>query len=149
MSYSGGTPDPGETIKDLQRAIGKTEQDKGFRDDWFLAEKLEMYAVGLNREGSVPDKASQTMILAAAKALRANVIGMKMMLAVSEVAEALDSLRMTGVEDLHFGNIEEEYADAIIRLLANADLLGLDVGDAMMRKITKNKTRPHMHGKKL
>jgi hypothetical protein len=42
-----------------------------------------------------------------------------------------------------------ELADAVIRILDLASWLGIDIGAVMDMKIAYNKTRPHLHGRKV
>lgn len=77
----------------------------------------------------------------------------------SEVSEALESYRETGIE--HLGKVCHqidtgkpegftiELADVIIRI---ADLCGkydLDIESALIEKMSYNKTRPYRHGNKV
>jgi NTP pyrophosphatase (non-canonical NTP hydrolase) len=41
----------------------------------------------------------------------------------------------------------EELADAVIALLSTGVELGIDVGTEIVRKVEKNRQRPHKHGK--
>lgn len=45
--------------------------------------------------------------------------------------------------------LEEELADIIIRVMDNAQFLGVDIGSALLRKHQFNATRAHRHGGKL
>lgn len=45
-------------------------------------------------------------------------------------------------------NIEEEYADIVIRALDQCKRLGIDIERAVIVKHHYNKTRPEMHGRK-
>lgn len=45
-------------------------------------------------------------------------------------------------------NLEEEYADIVIRVLDQCRRLGIDIARAVATKHAYNVTRPHMHGKK-
>lgn len=67
----------------------------------------------------------------------------KLMLIVSEVAEAID-----GIDD----NLEEEMADIIIRCLdligfINEEQMKIDIDNEIERKLEHNTKRPRMHGK--
>ena len=46
-----------------------------------------------------------------------------------------------------FTSVEEEYADAIIRIMDSSKKRGLRVSAALVSKMHYNVTRPHMHGK--
>jgi NTP pyrophosphatase (non-canonical NTP hydrolase) len=45
--------------------------------------------------------------------------------------------------------MEEEMADIIIRVLDTAGFFGLDIGEAIRKKLEYNRTRPQRHGGKL
>lgn len=79
-----------------------------------------------------------------------NAIGTKLMLVVTEVAEAMEALR-----DGHLSYYEKdgkpegmitELADTVIRCMHLADLLGLDLEDAIERKMAYNEKREYRHG---
>lgn len=74
----------------------------------------------------------------------------EMMLICSEIFEAFEDVR-NGKEKSDkipdFTPLEEEWADAVIRLLESAYARGLRLGDAVRAKHTYNMTRPHKHGK--
>lgn len=67
------------------------------------------------------------------------------MLIVSEIAEAMEAHRCKEGDD----RIAEELADAIIRILDTAKVMGLNIGSAVQAKAIKNADRPAMHGGKL
>jgi NTP pyrophosphatase (non-canonical NTP hydrolase) len=80
----------------------------------------------------------------------------KLMLTVSELAEALEELRAGHHPDITYYNPEKptkpegfpiELADAIIRLLQLAAACGIDMDGAVALKNAYNKTRPFKHGK--
>lgn len=74
------------------------------------------------------------------------------MLVVTEIAEAVEAMRDGGGESEKipgFSKEEEEFADAIIRILDFAGAKGYRLGPAIVAKHEFNKTRPHMHGGKL
>ena len=69
----------------------------------------------------------------------------------SELSEALEGLRKGNPESTKipgFSNVEEEYADAIIRILDDAGARGYDIGGAIIAKHKYNMTRENKHGKK-
>jgi NTP pyrophosphatase (non-canonical NTP hydrolase) len=66
-----------------------------------------------------------------------------LMLLVSEAAEALEAFRAHDRE-----NFAEECADMLIRTLDMACGLGIDMDDAVRKKLEKNKTRGWRHGGK-
>lgn len=72
------------------------------------------------------------------------VIATKLMLMVSEIAEAMEGHRK-GLNDDKLKDrpmIEVELADAVIRICDLAGALGLDLGGAIAAKIDFNATRP-------
>ena len=73
----------------------------------------------------------------------------KLMLIVTELAEAMEVYRTkepTGADIVHF---EEELADTAIRLFDLCGGLGIDLRKAIASKMEKNFQRPYLHGKKL
>jgi NTP pyrophosphatase (non-canonical NTP hydrolase) len=67
----------------------------------------------------------------------------KLMLVVTEVSEMAECVRIEDQE--HFA---EELADVLIRMLDIGITMGIDIDDAVARKMAKNRTRPKLHGKK-
>lgn len=67
----------------------------------------------------------------------------KMMLIVSEVAEAMEGYRKGQADDklAHRSMLEVELADALIRIYDLAGALNLDIGRAMAEKLLFNATR--------
>lgn len=89
------------------------------------------------------------------------------MLIVSEISEAVEADRkgLNCIYDLNqngliqdFGpesfkgmvkdTVEDELADALIRILDEAGRRGMDIEAHVMLKLAYNKTRPRLHGKK-
>lgn len=78
----------------------------------------------------------------------------------SELSEALEALRanddfldkpeLGAASDKipEFLGIEEEYADAIIRIMDHGKARGLRVGEALVEKMFYNEGRPYRHGDK-
>lgn len=86
--------------------------------------------------------------------------GDKMMLAVSELAEALEEYRNGHATDEVYyvqdkqGNdkpegIPIEIADCIIRLFDNCEFYNIDIVHALNLKMTYNEGREHLHGGKI
>lgn len=81
-------------------------------------------------------------------------IGEALMLVVSEAAEALECARKDidkpaeHIDPAQFSNLEEEFADMIIRILELGYGLNLSVGAAVVAKMKYNETRPYKHEKK-
>lgn len=71
------------------------------------------------------------------------------MLIVSEVAEAMESLRDVGADGIKVGegNVGEELADTHIRLFALEQLLDIRPGQEVTKKMGINNDRPHKHGR--
>lgn len=76
----------------------------------------------------------------------------KLMLIVCEVAETMEAYRKVKLDE---GNIEEEFADIIIRVLDCTGSVVLPSGrcinivEALEKKMNVNEKRPFLHGKKL
>lgn len=66
----------------------------------------------------------------------------KLMLVVTELAEAAEDVRHA-----NWAHFEEEIADTFIRLLDITGTLGIDIEDAISKKMTVNTNRPWRHGK--
>jgi len=69
----------------------------------------------------------------------------------SEISEALEGYRHNdAMSDKipEFTAMEEELADAIIRMLDTAGALKLRIGEALVAKLQYNLTRPYRHGGK-
>ena len=78
--------------------------------------------------------------------------GEKIALAHSELSEALEHHRQKKGYSVSkkvpgINNLEEEFADLIIRLLDTSERLGLNIAKAIEEKCKYNVTRPFMHGK--
>ena len=70
-------------------------------------------------------------------------VGEKLMLVVSEVAEAMEGHRKNMMDD-HLPNrkmVEVELADAVIRICDLSGFLGIDLGGAIAEKLEYNKNR--------
>lgn len=112
-------------INGLSAEIGEWSESKGFREDWAGA------------------------LIAESSAQQSNVISTKLMLTVSELSEALETLRDNGADGVlkGEGNFGEELADAVIRILDLAHMIGSPIGDEIMRKVESNNNRPYKHGR--
>ena len=69
----------------------------------------------------------------------------------SELSEALEALRAGGIMSDHipeFKGVEEELADAVIRIFDMSAARGYRLGEAIVAKMEFNQTRPHRHGGK-
>lgn len=115
---------------------GEMEQEKGFREDADHAQFLRELGRRLNL--NIDDIGRLEYIADRLDTLN-NVA--KLMLMVSELAEAMTELRK------HDGDgYGEELADVVIRVMANAHQNKIPLGDEIVRKIDKNSGRPHKHG---
>lgn len=65
-------------------------------------------------------------------------------LIMSELGEAVEAMRLDDNDKL-----AEELADTIIRIFDTSACFGLDLPQAILRKMQRNKSRSHMHGGKL
>jgi NTP pyrophosphatase (non-canonical NTP hydrolase) len=136
---------PAAVMNNLADEIGEWSVSKGFREDWELADALEDIAEG---EAGLTVIEGETLAKAA-NALRINIVGMKLMLTVSELSEALETLRDNGMAIMHgAGNFGEEIGDAEIRIKELANLLKIPIGDEVVRKVAANNDRPYKHGRK-
>lgn len=74
----------------------------------------------------------------------------KLMLVVSELGETAEAYRHDDPKSEKIpthSQMEEEIADAIIRLMDMAGYFRLDIAGAIMQKLKYNADRPHLHGK--
>jgi len=79
-------------------------------------------------------------------------VGEVLMLAVTELAEAMEAYREGNPQSEKvpgFSKMEEELADTIIRILDFAGGMNLDLDGALRAKMRYNETRPYRHGGKL
>jgi|TARA_B100000902_G_C27293635_1_gene908663 NTP pyrophosphatase (non-canonical NTP hydrolase) len=76
--------------------------------------------------------------------------GEAMALIHSEISEALEAMRSdnpTSSKILEFSSVEEELADAVIRIMDYCFGKDLDIAGAILAKIEYNYSRDYMHGK--
>lgn len=139
----------------LSNVVGDWAIGHGFREDWELADKLDELAERLHDEDVNANQEDYMMLWQSGEVLRTNVLGMKLMLSVSELAEALETLRRVGASGVlrGEGNFSEELADTHIRLLDLARLINprnkiKSVAEEVIDKIKVNAQRPYKHGKK-
>lgn len=78
-------------------------------------------------------------------------VGEKLMLMVSEIAEALEAQRdgsPLSEKIPPFSGMEEELADLVIRAMDFAYHHNMRLAEAILAKIDYNDTRPYKHGRK-
>lgn len=83
---------------------------------------------------------------------RERPIGEVLMLAVTELAEAMEAYRdgNPSSEKIDgYTKVEEELVDTIIRILDLAGGMKFDIEGALRAKMAYNETRPYRHGGKL
>lgn len=75
--------------------------------------------------------------------------GEKVALIHSELSEALEAHRKEQASDhlLGISGVDEELADAVIRIFDLAGKLQIDLGNVLISKMLFNLNRPHKHGK--
>ena len=84
-----------------------------------------------------------------------DVVTGKLLLIVTEIAEATEEMReghafdAVRSEDGKPCGFPTELADAVIRIFDLADACGINIDAEMERKHAYNRTRPHRHGGKL
>ena len=79
-------------------------------------------------------------------------IGEKLMLIVSEAAEAMEADRLGNPPDdkiPEYSGLEAELADVIVRIMDLGEGCNLRVAEALIAKMEFNATRDKMHGGKL
>jgi len=124
-------------FKRLQKALYRTNGRKGFHE-------IDNAIDSLTADYGVPEELVQKI-----KQAR---ISQKLMLVVSELAEAVEALRNGNPPDNHipkFSGFDAETADAVIRLmnLSERDSNGR-LADAIIAKAAYNSRRPKYHGGK-
>lgn len=148
----------------LAARCGNTADDKGFHQPVKDANSLDAFADLLERhsvghtvvertivDGENHDITIATELRRIASQHRMMHAGWKLMLIVSELGEAAESLRKTGVEGIgksNDDNFGEEMGDVLIRLLDLCAILNIPIGDETLDKMGVNTLRPHLHGKK-
>jgi len=141
-------------LNDLAKKIYQANVEKGFyEDNQEVIKFMESHG------------ATKQMIETVKKA----VVGQRLMLITSEIAEALEGNRKDrnakiesksyydGLADNEMFNhefekyikdtTEDEMADALIRILDYAGAYGIDIDFHVKQKLRYNSLRPHKHGK--
>jgi hypothetical protein len=137
-------------VNALQEECGRTAREHGFTDDWYAADWLERLAEDSGENPRLINQDDIDKLKHIASILRNNIVGTKLALIHSEISEALESLRKdggaAGILDGQ-GNVPEELADAIVRILDLGSIIKSPLGDHLVHKMEVNQERPHMHGK--
>ena len=119
------------SFKRFQKDMWKNSASKGFH----AADDIRCK----NRKCPIPEKYTDARI------------GLRLKLIVSELAEALEALRVGNPPDSHildYSGMEAEMADAIIRIADLAYQNDYRLAEAIIAKAAYNKTRKPMHGGK-
>ena len=128
----------GKGINEWSEEIGQWGREKG----WDKPALCETKARDLDSMGS-----------AEPQGVDVNAVGMKLALVHSEVSEALEAVRdgkyVAYEKDGKPEGMVVELADTVIRIFHLCDLLGLDLEDAVERKMAANQKRPYRHGGRL
>lgn len=78
-----------------------------------------------------------------------NTLAEDLLLIHSEISEACEAARAGNLlYDTQDHSVEEELADAVIRIFHTAEKNGMDICEAVRRKHEKNIKRPYRHGNK-
>jgi len=78
------------------------------------------------------------------------LVSTKLMLVVTELAEACEADRHGNPPDQHLpnrGSVGVELADAVIRIMDLAKRLSIPLGRIIVEKCQYNESRPYKHGK--
>jgi NTP pyrophosphatase (non-canonical NTP hydrolase) len=73
-------------------------------------------------------------------------IGEKLMLIVTEIAEAMEEYRK---KDFNIDLFAEELADTVIRICDLSGKMNIDLDSQVQKKMLKNIDRPYLHGKNI
>jgi NTP pyrophosphatase (non-canonical NTP hydrolase) len=141
-------------IDDIAEIIYDDNRIKGFYDDEPKHQEMtleERKKAGLSEDINFWNACDER-----ARELKRIYLGNKLMLMVTEIAEAHESIRkpdengnIKPSEHIpQFNALEEEIADAIIRLLDFAGYNKLRLAQAIKAKLIFNQSRPYRHGKK-
>lgn len=127
-----------EAFRCMQKAVHAIQEEKGFSETDHQINELALYVSGTRFEALIPE-------------IKLARQSQKLMLIVSELSEALESLRKGNSSDSHipqFSGMEAECADAIIRIMNLATDTNSHLAEAIVAKTTYNAQRPMKHGGK-
>ena len=125
---------PNEIINHLCQGAHEMAKSKGFHDLYDYIDRLGWSKISPDMQAKLTDAADQAQL--------ARIM--------SEVGEAVEALRHGNqpAEKIEgHTHVEEELADTLIRIFDYCGAKGYRLGDAVMKKMAYNASRPHMHGK--
>ena len=126
-----------EHINEVARAVHELARAKGWYD-------------GNSPSGTAPQAEESAFIERACKNLHDEVSELHEAWRNGNLHEPCDkSEKMKEAGIAPISCLEDELADIIIRVMDNAQFLGVDLGSAVLRKHQFNATRGHRHGGKL
>lgn len=123
-----------ELFNQVQKEVNQTAHDKGWYDS-----RVASILIDFSQEAENEFKAFQD--------------GTRIGLIHSEISEGLEGLRHGNppsdkIGDEGFSQIEEEFADAIIRIMDMSQERGWRIGEAIEAKRAYNNNRAYRHGGK-
>jgi len=122
-----------QAFEEMQRDAAEINKKNGFTREDELAAEFASYGLQSGRLSEIPS------------AIRNARAGLKLMLIVSEIGEALEAVRKNLGPDDHipqFSAEEAEIADAVIRLMNYATDRKLRLAEALIEKNEYNRNRP-------
>lgn len=128
-------------IQSLQEAVHKNSKDKGFYEGTFNVSEKLMLAVSELSEAQEADRANnysdgrQDMLFFNDVFIRNEI---------KPGSELFIDYFKTNIKD----TVNDELADAVIRIFDLAEALNIDLARHIIMKHVYNTTRPHKHGKK-
>ena len=137
-----------EGWNELAEFINTTAIEKGW---WQAPEDALAISQWLHAEGNCPNAEVREQLIAKLNNLSKRNEGEILALIHSEISEALEGLREGNPKSKKlpfFTTVEEELADAMIRIADYAKMYDLRVAEAMVAKVEYNTGRPFKHGGK-
>jgi hypothetical protein len=131
-------------FQEMQKEAHEINEAHGFNEPDALVDEFENWMHTLNFT-------SQEKFFPLVGMLRQARTGLKLMLQVSELAEALEGIRKGNKPDSHipeFTAEEAELADAVIRIMNHATDNKCRLAEAIVAKQDYNRARPFRHGGK-
>lgn len=140
-------------INDLANDLHALSREKGFWPNHESEFKKELKSILTTEEVWDTDRKVEQILELAKKHKawdREQMIAQKLLLEITEISEAYESLRKGNLPDEHVPSkpsFDIELADGAIRHLDLCVGFGIDIGDAIIKKREFNKTRGYLHGK--